>query len=164
MNQADWEPVSASWSQPAWSSAPLEHTVHHQNLTNWPSNFQSAVSTWPVYFWVALLFLHIPDGALPSNCCTLEQTILRPMKQSSPALSTRTIDLMPFLAIFENVSGYSLHWKNKNKQNKNLHANDSKNRCMWLFKVITHKYFTTKSTVLRKIQYLNIIFSYILVM
>ena len=42
-------------------------------------------------------------------------TILRPMKQSSPALSTPTIGLMPFLAILENVSGYLLHWKNKNK-------------------------------------------------
>ena len=25
--------------------------------------------------WLLLLFLYIPDGASPSNCCTLEQTI-----------------------------------------------------------------------------------------
>ena len=69
--------------------------------------------------WLLLLFLYIPDGTSPSSCCTLDQTILRPVKQSSPALSTaRTIGLMPFLAILENVSGYSLHWKNKNKQKR----------------------------------------------
>ena len=31
-----------------------EHTAHQPNPTNWPSNFQSAASTWPVYFCVAL--------------------------------------------------------------------------------------------------------------
>ena len=82
------------------------------------------------------------------------------MKQSSPALSTRTIDLMPFLAIFENVSGYSLHWKNKNKQNKNLHVNDSKKQAHVAFQSEN----TTENTVLREVQHLNIIFSYILVM
>ena len=97
MSQGDWEPVSASWSQPAWPSgcptgthctppkphklvkwvphcntlyttktsqtgqvgAPLEYTAHHQNLTNWPSNFQCAASTWPVYFRVALTSISI---------------------------------------------------------------------------------------------------------
>ena len=50
--------------------------------------------------WLLHLFLYIPDGTSPSSCCTLEQTILRPVKQSSPALSTaRTIGLMPFLGI-----------------------------------------------------------------
>ena len=41
--------------------------------------------------WLLLLFLYIPDGALPSNCCTLEQKILMPMKQSLPALPIRAI-------------------------------------------------------------------------
>ena len=31
-----------------------EHTAHQPNPTDWPSNFQSAASTWPVYFCVAL--------------------------------------------------------------------------------------------------------------
>ena len=30
---------------PGQVGAPLEHTAHHQNLTNWPSNFQSAAFT-----------------------------------------------------------------------------------------------------------------------
>ena len=43
--------------------------------------------------WLLLLFLYMPDGALPSNCCTLEQKVLMPMKQSSPALPIRAIVL-----------------------------------------------------------------------
>ena len=78
--------------------------------------------------WLLLIFLYIPDGASPSSSRTLGQTILRPMKQSSPALSISTVGIMPFLAILENVSGYSLRcgFFYFYKLNQNLHANDSK--------------------------------------
>ena len=130
MSQEDWGPLSASLSQPAWSSGcptgthctpPKPHklakqlpvcSVHLTRLLPGGSYF---------YFCTSLMgprhqLLHVGTN----------NSRLRPMKQSSPALSTRIIGLMPFHAILENVSGYSLHWKNKNKQNKNLHVNDSK--------------------------------------
>ena len=41
---------------------PLEHTAHHQNPTNWSSNFQSAASLHPsTSRWSH--FMHIPDRA-----------------------------------------------------------------------------------------------------
>ena len=69
-----------------------------------PATFQSRVrcsNHWAITApltsgWLLLLFLYIPDGASPFNCCTLEQTILRPMKQGSPALPIRTIILIQF--------------------------------------------------------------------
>ena len=115
MCQADWEPLSASWSQPAW---PTGTHVHHQNLTNRPSNFQSAASTWLVYsVRVALLFSSIhPWWGLAIQLLHVGTNNSKANETNgSPTLSTRTIGLMPFLAILENVSGYLLHWKNKNK-------------------------------------------------
>ena len=120
MSQADWEPLSTCWSHPAWSSGcptgthctpPKPHklakqlpvcSVHFTRLLPGGSYF---------YFYTSLMGPRHPTAA------RWKQTILTPMKQSSPALSTHTIGLMPFLAILENVSGYSLKWKNKKINN-----------------------------------------------
>ena len=87
---------------PGQVGAPLEHTAHHQNLTNWPSSFQSAAFTCPVNFRMALTSISIhPWWGLAIQLLHVgtNNSRLRPMKQSSPALSTHTIGLMPLLSL-----------------------------------------------------------------
>ena len=99
LEHAAHHPNPTNWS----TGVPLEHTAHYPNPTNWSSGCPTGTRCTPpkphklvkqlpvcsvhltCLFPGGSCFCFMPDGALPSNCCTLEQKFLMPMKQSSPA-------------------------------------------------------------------------------
>ena len=158
------KPHTTQTPQTGQEGVAQKNTARHPNPTNWPSSFQSAAFTWPVYFSVALASISI----LPWWGLAIQ--LLHVGTKHSKANETKLACLTNTPNRPNVLSRYpwkcvclftSLEKIKINKRNKNLHAHDSKNRRMWFFKVTTLRYFTSNHTVLREIQYLSIC-SYIL--